>query len=136
MLSARNIEVAFGGLKALRGVSLDAERGAIDAASLDATERAERMRDDLIERDRLRADAALRRFRAGADARRPANSGTLAERVASLCLADPRVVIVRVRVEKPDVIVEAGGVGVEIERRRPDASADEAAAFRPLPSVP
>jgi ABC-type branched-subunit amino acid transport system ATPase component len=29
MLSARDIEVAFGGLKALRGVSLDAERGAI-----------------------------------------------------------------------------------------------------------
>jgi hypothetical protein len=39
-----------------------------------------------------------------------------------------------VRVEKPDVIVEAAGVGVEIERRRPDASAAEATAFPPLPS--
>jgi dihydroneopterin aldolase len=59
---------------------------------------------------------------------------TLAERVADLCLSDPRVVVVRVRVEKPDVIVEAAGVGVEIERRRSDASAAEAAAFPPLPS--
>jgi dihydroneopterin aldolase len=59
---------------------------------------------------------------------------TLAERIAALCLADPRVVVVRVRVEKPDVIVEAAGVGVEIERRRSDASAAEATAFPPLPS--
>ena len=59
---------------------------------------------------------------------------TLAERVAAICLADPRAVIVRVRVEKPDVVVDAGGVGVEIERRRPDASAQELAAFPPLPN--
>ena len=59
---------------------------------------------------------------------------TLAERVADLCLSDQRVVTVRVRVEKPDVIVEAGGVGVEIERRRADASAQEIAVFPPLPS--
>ena len=59
---------------------------------------------------------------------------TLAERVADLCLSDQRVVTVRVRVEKPDVIVEAGGVGVEIERRRADASAEEIAVFPPLPS--
>jgi dihydroneopterin aldolase len=59
---------------------------------------------------------------------------TLAERVADLCLSDPRVVVVRVRVEKPDVIVEAGGVGVEIERRRSDTSTAEATAFPPLPS--
>jgi dihydroneopterin aldolase len=59
---------------------------------------------------------------------------TLAERVASLCLADPRVVNVRIRVEKPDVIVDAGGVGVEIERRRSDASVQEVAAFPPLPN--
>jgi 7,8-dihydroneopterin aldolase/epimerase/oxygenase len=58
----------------------------------------------------------------------------LAERVADLCLSDPRVVVVRVRVEKPDVIVEAGGVGVEIERRRSDTSTAEATAFPPLPS--
>lgn len=42
---------------------------------------------------------------------------TLAEEVASLCLADPRVFRVRVRVEKLDVIPEAAAVGVEIERR-------------------
>lgn len=59
---------------------------------------------------------------------------TLAERVANLCLSDPRVVTVRVRVEKPDVIVEAGGVGVEIERRRSDSSVEEVAVFPPLPS--
>ncbi len=59
---------------------------------------------------------------------------TLAERVASLCLSDPRVVTVRVRVEKPDVIAEASGVGVEIERRRSDASTEEVAVFPPLPS--
>jgi 7,8-dihydroneopterin aldolase/epimerase/oxygenase len=43
---------------------------------------------------------------------------TLAERLAGLCLADPRVLWARVRVEKPDAIAEAAGVGVEIERRR------------------
>ena len=61
---------------------------------------------------------------------------TFAERVAALCLADPRVVTVRVRIEKPDVIVEAAGVGVEIERRRSDASVGEVGAFPPLPSGP
>lgn len=43
---------------------------------------------------------------------------TLAERLAGLCLEDPRVLRARVRVEKPDAIAEAAGVGVEIERRR------------------
>lgn len=43
---------------------------------------------------------------------------TLAERLAGLCLDDPRVLRTRVRVEKPDAIAEAAGVGVEIERRR------------------
>lgn len=43
---------------------------------------------------------------------------TLAEKLASLCLADERVLRTRVRVEKPEVIAEAAGVGVEIERRR------------------
>jgi dihydroneopterin aldolase len=41
---------------------------------------------------------------------------TLAERVAGLCLSDPRVRSVRVRVEKLDVFSDAGSVGVEIER--------------------
>jgi len=43
---------------------------------------------------------------------------TLAENIAQLCLADPRVDSVRIRVEKLDVYAEAASVGVEIERRR------------------
>jgi 7,8-dihydroneopterin aldolase/epimerase/oxygenase len=43
---------------------------------------------------------------------------TLAERLASICLEDARVLRTRVRVEKPEAIAEAAGVGVEIERRR------------------
>lgn len=41
---------------------------------------------------------------------------TLAERIAALCLTDPRVRSVRVRVEKLDVFTDAASVGVEIER--------------------
>lgn len=44
---------------------------------------------------------------------------TLAERVADMCLTDPRVKTVRVRVEKLDVIRDAESVGVEIERQSP-----------------
>jgi dihydroneopterin aldolase len=43
---------------------------------------------------------------------------TMAESVAGLCLADPRVRVARVRVEKLDVFPEADSVGVEIERVR------------------
>lgn len=42
---------------------------------------------------------------------------TLAERLAEACLLDRRVRIVRVRVEKLEVIEGAASVGVEIERR-------------------
>ena len=41
---------------------------------------------------------------------------TLAESIAEFCLADPRVRVARVRVEKLQVIAEARSVGVEIER--------------------
>jgi dihydroneopterin aldolase len=41
---------------------------------------------------------------------------TLAEMIAQRCLENPWVTGVRVRVEKPDIIPEAGSVGVEIER--------------------
>jgi 7,8-dihydroneopterin aldolase/epimerase/oxygenase len=44
---------------------------------------------------------------------------TLAERIAGLCLADPRVRLARVRVEKLDVFADAASVGVEIERKNP-----------------
>jgi dihydroneopterin aldolase len=42
---------------------------------------------------------------------------TLAERISDHCLADSRVRVVRVRIEKLDVFADAGSVGVEIERR-------------------
>jgi len=43
---------------------------------------------------------------------------TLAERIATQCLADSRVESVRVRIEKPDVLPSCRSVGIEIERRR------------------
>jgi len=42
---------------------------------------------------------------------------TLAERIAAGVLADPRIRVIRVRVEKLDVFAELDAVGVEIERR-------------------
>ena len=41
---------------------------------------------------------------------------TLAERVAALCLGDPRVRRVRVQIEKLDVYADVASVGVAIER--------------------
>ncbi len=43
---------------------------------------------------------------------------TLSERVAESCLADPRVQVVRIRIEKLDIFADTQSVGVEIERRR------------------
>lgn len=43
---------------------------------------------------------------------------TLADRIATLCLADRRVASVRVVVEKLDVYPDAESVGVTLERRR------------------
>ena len=43
---------------------------------------------------------------------------TLAEQVAEACLADKRVATVKVRIEKPDAIEEAAGVGIEIVRKQ------------------
>ena len=43
---------------------------------------------------------------------------TLAERIAESCLANVRVLSVRVRVEKLDIFADATSAGVEIERRR------------------
>ncbi len=42
---------------------------------------------------------------------------TLAERIAGICLGDPRVRLARVRVEKLDAFDDVGAVGIEIERR-------------------
>jgi len=44
---------------------------------------------------------------------------TLAERLAAICLQDPRVRVARVRVEKLDAFADAQSVGVEIERESP-----------------
>tara|TARA_B110000438_G_C15484669_1_gene508807 strand:- start:80 stop:499 length:420 start_codon:yes stop_codon:yes gene_type:complete len=41
---------------------------------------------------------------------------TLAEEIATMCLNNKRVLSVRVRVEKLDILKEAQSVGVEIER--------------------
>jgi len=41
---------------------------------------------------------------------------TLAEEIAALCLANIRVHSARIRVEKLDILADAGSVGVEIER--------------------
>ncbi len=43
---------------------------------------------------------------------------TVAERIAAGVLADPRIRVIRVKVEKLDVFDELAAVGVEIERRR------------------
>jgi 7,8-dihydroneopterin aldolase/epimerase/oxygenase len=47
---------------------------------------------------------------------------TLAERIAEACLADPRVHLARIRVEKLDIFADASSAGVEIERRQADLS--------------
>ena len=43
---------------------------------------------------------------------------TLAERIAEASLADARVQLARVRVEKLDIFADAEAAGVEVERRR------------------
>jgi len=45
---------------------------------------------------------------------------TLAEQVAGDCFFDPRIVSVRVRIEKLDRYADVGGIGIELERRRRD----------------
>ncbi|WP_158747210.1 dihydroneopterin aldolase [Acidisphaera sp. L21] len=47
---------------------------------------------------------------------------TLAERLAEICMADDRVKVVRIRVEKLDVFDDLASVGVEIERERTNLS--------------
>jgi dihydroneopterin aldolase len=47
---------------------------------------------------------------------------TLAERIAEACLADPRVHVARIRVEKLDIFADATSAGVEIERRQANLS--------------
>jgi 2-amino-4-hydroxy-6-hydroxymethyldihydropteridine diphosphokinase len=58
----------------------------------------------------------------------------LAAEVAVLCLVDPRVEAVRVRVEKPGALRFARSVGVEIERTREDLAAQPNRVFVTLGS--
>ncbi len=44
---------------------------------------------------------------------------SLAEQLAQACFVHPRILGVRVRIEKLDLVSEAAGVGIEIDRRRP-----------------
>jgi dihydroneopterin aldolase len=57
---------------------------------------------------------------------------TAAERIAELCLADRRVILVRVRFEKLDVFTNVASAGVEIERGRAESSS--AGAFQVVPA--
>lgn len=43
---------------------------------------------------------------------------TLAERIAEASLADRRVVLARIQIEKPDIVSGCRAVGIAIERRR------------------
>jgi len=47
---------------------------------------------------------------------------TLAERIAEACLADRRIHLARIRVEKLDIFADATSAGVEIERRQSNLS--------------
>jgi dihydroneopterin aldolase len=49
---------------------------------------------------------------------------TLAKRVADMCLADPRIEDVKIRVEKLDAVRAAASVGIEIVRTREDFGSD------------
>lgn len=63
--------------------------------------------------------ALYERIRAEATGKHANLVETLAERLAALCLDEPRIRSARVRVEKLDVYAEAAAVGVEIERLSP-----------------
>lgn len=73
------------------------------------------------------------------DSRRIAGAGhinlveTLAERLATMCLGDWRVIGVRVRVEKIDVFDDLDSIGIEIERFNENALAAEIQWFRRSP---
>ncbi|MEG9862072.1 MAG: dihydroneopterin aldolase [Parvularculales bacterium] len=58
----------------------------------------------------------------------------LAEDIAALCLEDARVLMVRVRVEKPKAIEQATAAGVEIERFSPHPENYSEAEEAPLKS--
>ncbi|OYV32323.1 MAG: diguanylate cyclase [Acidocella sp. 20-61-6] len=91
----------------------------LDLAILDDSE--EKLSRPAIGRDDLARvvdyEAIVNRTRAIVAAGHVQLVETLAERLAESCLTDPRVVLVRVRVEKLDVFADAASAGVEVERR-------------------
>jgi dihydroneopterin aldolase len=82
--------------------------------------------DEKVERDALGSvvdyEAVAKQVRAIATAGHIRLVETLAERIAAACLADRRVLVARIRVEKLDVLADAEAAGVEIERRQPELS--------------
>lgn len=63
--------------------------------------------------------AVLKRIRAAIDDSRDFLLETLADRIMQLCFAEPRVLGVKVRIEKLDRYADLAGLGIELERRRP-----------------
>jgi FolB domain-containing protein len=72
--------------------------------------------DDLA--DSLSYSAVAKKVRLHAESAARLTVEALAADLARLCLAEPGVERVRVRVEKPGAVRFAGSVGVEIERSR------------------
>lgn len=61
-----------------------------------------------------------RKVRAHAESAARMTVEALANDIAELCLQEPKVRKVIVRVDKPGAVPEAASVGVEVERARPD----------------
>ena len=82
---------------------------------LDVAETIEPIADDL--RDVVCYDEIISAVRRIVDAGHVRLIETLAEHVAGLCLADPRIRIARVQIEKLDVYQDVASVGISIVRR-------------------
>lgn len=92
------------------------EQRIIVSVALDVVDSYDGLSDRL--EDVLDYDAVVRRINAIAEAGHFHLIETLAERIAAACLEDRRVAVVRVRVDKPDIVPGCRSVGVEIVRRR------------------
>ena len=70
--------------------------------------------------------ATAKKIRACAEGAARMTVEALANDLAELCLQEPRVRKVVVRVDKPGAVAEAASVGVEVERARPPKVRKEA----------
>ena len=86
---------------------------------LDALEGARPIEDDL--RNVVCYDEIISAVRRIVDAGHVRLIETLAERIAQLCLSDPRIRRARIQIEKLDVYADVGSVGVAIERLNQNA---------------